>query len=547
MESHQNRLLVLLAGFLVLILYLSDILSVGYYTSADLLGPTSKFPAVFILLALTIAVITAYVFLNVSQGKLTISRALILVSPVVLLILYMMLLPDALEKYTVTNHKDVLSHMARALYVLETGRTDIRVDPYFDMQPGVFYSTAALMLVTGIDPYLISKWFPLFFVVSIYVPALVFLGKSFFSSPRELMIFVFLSLVVNWTNRYHYSAQVYLLPLFAIVVGLLIRGLLDWKRIIVFLLISAAMVVTHQGVTLFTLAACASILVFNWVQRLLFGQSKQTGGLLILTVSLSMMWFLYLGSLTTYAFADFMVTLGNVAILILTEPFTEIFSNAIARSNATYQAVVYAKVAFTAVAYIVGFAILTRAWLRQRVVKMGSLLAIIVGVSSIIYILGFALGGAAYVERAVLITGPLLAVALTLAMSTIRSTKSTPVIALFLIVFTITGTLLFNSNRNFESKLYSEDACNIFLTANDPIRIPAYHSIRVTIPRYSYDNVGNAGKIPTGIFMVQPSYLIESSYWVPQSILTNVTTTLVEKPGVLRFYSNGVCSMYFAT
>jgi hypothetical protein len=548
MDSRQNSLLlVLLTGFLVLILYLSDFLNVGYYTSADLLGPTSKFPTVFMTLALTVALIAAYVFLNASQGKLTISRALILVSPVVLLILYMMLLPDAVEKYMVTNHKDVLSHMARASYVLENGRTDIRVDYYFDMQPGVFYATAAFMLVTGIDAYVISKWFPLLFVVAVYVPALVFLGKSFFSSPRELMMFVFLSLVVNWTNRYHYSAQVYMLPLFAIVVGMLIRGMLDRKRIIVILLIGAAMVVTHQGVTLFTLAACASILLLNGVQRLFFGKSKQTGGLLILAVSLSMMWFLYLGWFTTYTFAEFVVTLRNVGVLILTEPFTEIFLSAIARPNATYQTVVYAKVAFTAATYIVGFLVLIRGWLRQRLPKMGSLLAVIVGVSSIIYILGFALGGAAYVERAVLTTGPLLAIALTLAMSNIRSRKLMRVLPLFLILLTMTGMVLFNSNRNFESKLYSEDACNVFLTANDPIRIPADHSIRVTIPRYTYDNVGNAGKIPSGIFVVQPSYIIESSYWVPQSVLMNVTTTLIEKPGELRFYSNGECSMYYAT
>jgi len=44
------------------------------------------------------------------------------------------------EKYNITDFYDAPGHMTRAMYVAQTGHSNINVDRYFDIQLGVFYS-----------------------------------------------------------------------------------------------------------------------------------------------------------------------------------------------------------------------------------------------------------------------------------------------------------------------------------------------------------------------------------------------------------------------
>ena len=194
----------------VLMVYLCMTLNVGYYTTADLLGPISKFPSIMIPLGTITGLSSFYVWRSDKLPKTH------LYFPLVLFILYLFALPISSEKYIVTDFYDAPAHMARSMYVAETGRSSIHVDRYFDIQPGVFYSTSILMLITDVSPYIFMKWFPILFVVGIYIPALAFLGRAFFKDHKLSILYVFLTLAATWSTRYHYSAQIYSLPLFTL-------------------------------------------------------------------------------------------------------------------------------------------------------------------------------------------------------------------------------------------------------------------------------------------------------------------------------------------
>jgi hypothetical protein len=536
-----------LAAIMVLVMYFATTLNVGYYTKADLLGPITKFPIVFGVFGMAIALAMTHAFRH-RPWRGTAAGYLLLASPVILLVLYLLFFPDAIEKYMLTNHYDVPEHMARAMYLADTGKININIDSYFDLQPGVFCSTAIFMITTGIDPYAIFKWFPLFFVIIAYLPALVFFGRSFFEDPGDLAIFVFLAIIITWPpTRYHYSGQVYLMPIFMIVAGLLTKtqGKFNRRQLIVLILAFLAIIVTHQGVALFTVAMLAGMFLYSTFRKQ--KPSRAEMPLLFITLLFLVMWFVYLNWLTIYAFGDWVQTLQHVANIIISEPFWLIFAGAIARPDPTYQLLVYGKVVFTAITYLSGLFILAYLWLRKSSGRHGALLSITIPVSAVIYLLGFAAGGVGFVERAVLMTAPFIAIGLAVLMSKVGGIKSPWPTAILLILLMLTGTVLFNSSRNFQSRLGSEQTCDEFVSLHDPAQIPIYHSITVTVPRYSYKNVGEVGKVPVGIFMILPSYVIESSYWVPNVTLSDALAAPIEKPSAIRFYSSGICVMYLVT
>ena len=116
----------------VLMVYLSATLNVGYYTRADLLGVMSKFPGLMTSLGIIVGLSMFYVLKN---DKLPVLFRNI---PLVLLILYLFALPMGFEKYNITDFYDAPGHIVRAMYVVQTGYSNINVDRYFDVQPGVF-------------------------------------------------------------------------------------------------------------------------------------------------------------------------------------------------------------------------------------------------------------------------------------------------------------------------------------------------------------------------------------------------------------------------
>jgi len=546
-KARGSIYLVICAGTTAVIFCLAEILNVGYYTHADLLGPFSKLPVVFVSLAAVAALAMSYAYRSSFRGNASMSRWSILLPPLVLLILYLLFLPDAIESYYATNYYDVPAHMARATYVLLNGKANVNIDSYFDMQPGVFFSTAMFVLVTGIGPQFIAKWFPLFFVVFAYVPAVALFGKLFFKNARELAIFVFITLAIMWPpTRYHYSAQVYVLPLLLMLLAFIIRVRPARERLIVVVILSAGIIPTHQGGSLFALAMLASIVVFNGVERFVFHRTERAGSMLGATMLFALMWASYLCWLATYAFGDFLGQLGHVAGVILSGIFSEIFSHAIMRPDAMYQLLVYGKVSFAMIIYLISLPVLAYLWLKKGVRQSGALLLTILGTSSIIFLLGFALGGIGYVERAVLVTAPFLAIGLAFFASKLGMRNSHFLIAAMLIFLVVTGSALFNSSRNFQSWSYSEDASGQFMNVHDPSGALVYHNPRVSMPGCSYTETGTSINLtPNHVTMLLPSCAIEGSYWMAAAL--DWVALLHQAPTLGRIYSNGICSSYIVT
>ena len=227
----------------------------------------------------------------------------VLLLPIVLLIVYLLFLPDAIEKFYVTNFEDVFFHMARTMYVVNVGRTT-SADIYYDLQPGIFYSAASFLIVTGLPPLLIFKWFPLFFVSIALVPSLLFLGKTFFRNKPSLILFVYVALVITWVSyRYSYSAQIYSLPLYFIVVACLVRGLTNKSQLILVTIISAAIIVVHQGMALVTLTTLLAILLFRAIEiHALHRPMNRQPYLILLALFFILAWFGDLAFLTASTF-----------------------------------------------------------------------------------------------------------------------------------------------------------------------------------------------------------------------------------------------------
>jgi hypothetical protein len=543
-KERDTLFLIFCAAVLVLIFFFAVVLNVGYYTKADLYGPVSRFPTVFVPFAVVIALAMGYIFRRMSHESEGAYRWLLLFLPLALIVVYLLFLPDAIERYVATNYYDTPAHIARTVYLLNNGRINVSIDSYFDLQPGVFFSTAAFMLVAGIGPEAISKWFPLFFVALAYVPAVIFLGKSYFKNARELSIFVFLTLAIMWPSpRYHYSAQIYVLPLIIIVAGLLLRGRLNRERFVALFVLSAAMIPIHQAASLFTLAMFASFGVFKGVQRFLFRRAERSGAMLGVTMLFLLIWLGYLLWVTVDTFGTLVGQLRSVVSVLASGLFAEIFSRDIVRPNPFYQTLVYSKIAFTAIIYLLSLPVPAYLWLKGRISKFGDVLAIVLGTSAVIYILGFSLGGIGYVERAVLMTSPLLAVGIAIVATRTCRINSLPVIVM-LVLLVVPGGVLFNSSRNFQSWLYSEQASTQFVESYQSIPTLVWNTRTVSMPGCSYTETArfSVPGEPHQIIMLLPSCAIEASYWETGAV--SWADSLNNISSIVKFYSNGPCSTY---
>ena len=173
------------------------------------------------------------------------------------------------------------------------------------------------------------------------------------------------------------------------------------------------------------------------------------------------------------------------------------------------------------------------------------MLAIILALSVVIVGLGFAVPGsfgAGYVERAFLIGGPLLAVPLTVLLSRMRKMKSSLPMVGLLLILTLMGTTYFNSSRNFQAISVSEETCNQYLYYVDPIYQPF---INATTAQYGYYSYGTQTPRPaSGYYMSWSTDLIQSSYWLTGSELSNILVGLNNEGYSLRFYSNSQCTLY---
>ena len=458
--SHDTTTLhtIFLTLLIALMLCLSLVLNVGYYGISDLLGPVSRYPGVFVVLSVAIGFNLFLVWRKEKSSKL------ILCATVMSVIIYMFVLPIAIEPYYIADFRDGPWHMSRAVYVTETGRANAYVDPYFDIQPGVFLATGILILVTQIAPSFLTKWFPLLIVVTAYLPAFFLFGRNFFKD-RMLTLYICMALLVVWPFRYHYSAEVYCLPILITLMALMIRTAyrerLPPKALaIIVTLFFPAIVMTHQLVSLATLVVLAATWTWFVLTR---RKNQQDLPMLTMGLTFAVLWLAYFMWMTVYTFGDFLATLREIVSIVASEGVGVLFLQAVARPSPSYGELIVAKALFTAIVYVTGGLALAIAWLRKDG-RPGLVLWCMLAVGGIVAFLGLPLGGRSYVERAVVLTGFMVAVGLTLAISRVPRRRLTSLLtAAFLISLTVAGTTIFNSARNFQFTTYSENASAIFI------------------------------------------------------------------------------------
>jgi hypothetical protein len=531
----------ILGALISIIVYFSLTLNVQYYETADLLGPFSKFPVLFTALAV---IIGALIFVASRQEN----GMVVAYSACLLLILYAFVLPTAIEPNYATDFYDTPMHVTRALYVAQTGHSNPFADPYYGLQPGAFYATSIFMLATDIGPSVITKWFNVLFLLAAFLPSLAFLGKSVLSN-RLLPLYFCVTLLLTWPGRYHYSAQVYCLPLFVFATALVTRYLFSkrstQKEFFVILIMFPAIVICHQLLALATFIMLATASMWSTLVRDARSKSPSVLGI---TLVFALIWIVYLLWLSMFVFGDLLTTFVGIVGTLFAEGLLPLISKAIVRPNPSYQQLIYAKVSFTAVTYIASSIVLAFMWLKRRL-TFGLVLLTMMGISAVIYLLGFPLGGTSYVERAVLVTGFLAAIGLTCGISSLpRRRIFALVAAILLISLTLAGTVLLNSARNFQSETYAEGTSTVFLDRYEPNnRNPLFIDMRVP-------DMTDATKVDYGSLATQaPKYdallfrvnrFIEVTYSAgPEYDPIRMADRNVM---LLRVYSSGFASVYLA-
>jgi len=85
-KERDTLFLIFCAAVLVLIFFFAVVLNVGYYTKADLYGPVSRFPTVFVPFAVVIALAMGYIFRRMSHESEGAYRWLLLFLPLALIV-----------------------------------------------------------------------------------------------------------------------------------------------------------------------------------------------------------------------------------------------------------------------------------------------------------------------------------------------------------------------------------------------------------------------------------------------------------------------------
>ena len=536
---------VFLTVLIALMLCLSLVLNVGYYGMSDLLGPVSRFPGLFVMLSGAIGLNLFLVWRNDKSSKA------ILWATVISVVVYMFVLPIAIEPYYIADFRDGPWHMSRAIYVAETGRANAYVDPYFDIQPGVFYATGILILVTQITPSFLTKWFPLLIVVTAYLPAFFLFGRNFFKD-RMLTLYICMALLVVWPFRYHYSAEVYCLPILITLMALMIRTAyrerLPPKALaIIVTLFFPAIVMTHQLVSLATLVVLAA----TWIWFVLTRRKNQHD-LSMLTMGLTfvVMWLAYFMWMTVYTFGDFLATLREIVSIVASEGVGVLFLQAVARPSPSYGELIVAKVLFTAIVYVSGGLALAIAWLRKDG-RPGLVLWCMLAVGGIVAFLGLPLGGRSYVERAVVLTGFMVAVGLALAISQMPKRRLTSFLtAAFLISLTVTGTTIFNSARNFQFTTYSENVSATFIgrfESGSVYREALGLKVADVCPErpIDYATLAHGRPSPYDAVIFETHCFIERAAFL-QADQLDYPEVGDQNPALLRVYSNDLAWVYVA-
>jgi hypothetical protein len=273
------------------------------------------------------------------------------------------LLPCLVSNYYQSNFPDSLSHTTLGEWVALTGHISVQPMSLLTWQPGFWVWYAMFVEVVGgvflnvfspIFSFLI-KWAPIGFSL-IFVPVVYFLLRNYGISSRmsvyALILFLGLYPIPVWMSEQTGGTILFWLFL-ALVPKILMQG--GFRSWVIFAIVSAAMIFTHLGITLFCFTVLFSIFLLTLIMRKYSRfLSTITRGMIIFSV----IWFIrMLYNAGAFANAYFPVALQNLTRFI-SQPVGTVLSGSY-RPYALYQQVIYLKEAFYVAIIVIPLALLT--------------------------------------------------------------------------------------------------------------------------------------------------------------------------------------------
>jgi len=481
-EKRMQPTLFLSLLFFIAYLYSLFTFCGGYYTFEDLFGPLSKSPYIAISLILFVICGFIYLYININSEHSDYIRLLI----VIFLVFSKFLVPDVTDSYYDQSFYDAGGHMIRGAFVTLTGHSDPNIDGYFDLQPAFFWVTAIFINIVYGSPTSPSdpifsffvKWFNII-ATMIYIPILYLSFKKYGLKKGEAYLAFFLFFSLSF-GRFHYAAQNYGNALFWLLLALVpdIIEHYDIKKILTLLPVLTSLIFVHEGLTIFTVIALASMLMALALPKKL-RDSLQAVFLLLLYLSIS--WFLFLLYISKFTLSSFVSTLMSVVKDYLIEGTTEVVEKGLTRAWQPWTNVVLFKAIFMVILILLATFTSLELYIKFRGKIYQVMMFVILGITAFLALVAAALGGAGYIERIPLVLLPLIAITLTENMSRESISKTyKKVIVVAALCLVIMGPFVFFSGRNFQSISTSEDKAGEFLITHAQNIAGLYPEIWIT-------------------------------------------------------------------
>jgi len=352
--------------------------------------------------------------------------------------------------------------MIRGKYVTLTGHSNPRVDPYFDLQPGFFWTTAILLNIvsTPLAPNspafeFLTKWFEVL-IATLYLPVLMYVMRS--ANVRSLGLAMLIVYGVNFTHL-HYHAQAHADLLYWLLLPLLLSKAskaTDRKAILLIIMLGTAIIFVHQGtalVTLISIASLASILILSKVLKR-DSKASQYRVLPTLTLLMLVIWLAYLLYISKLHFPQFVSIVKDVVTKYLLEP-GQLIASAVNRPYKPWEEAVLLKGLFTISVILSSILINLLSFAKSRESSYLSRTVIMLSATALVGAIGLVLGGAGYVERLMKWLAPLIAISLLNAKRVCSKGLSSMLIHLLLISAIVLGATFYFVGRNFQSIPYS--------------------------------------------------------------------------------------------
>jgi len=518
-------------------------LTITYYSEFDMLGPFSKYPlttlAQFFLPIL-------YILILIKRRE---TSPIVLLFPTILLIAVKYLGLELAEKYYVVSFYDGWQLFDRGVYVTTLGHSNPQVDAYFDLQSGFFWTTAIVLIVSGVsafptNPLLISltKLFPAIASI-VYLPLLILFYRRLLGGGSLTALALTLHFGLAFVNI-HYSSQVYALNIYWLTLFLMFVSVnnKDARYTILTLIACFSLSFLHQGIAIFTMLTLISSIIHPLFFRIL---SRDTRffyrRFLTTTTVLFASWTAYTIYITIYTFRNFVETLRFVIETWMTEG-VKIFSQAFSRTYIAWEQLVRFKGLYILTLMIIGIIIsffnALKSGDEEDKMAFGAQFLLTLSIGPV----AMALGGAGYVERLPTALFPLIVYSIIKFFAKINMHRFARLcLVVSCVVLILLSSIFYFSGRNFQSISMGVHYSRIFFVNKDPRSIDGIYTGSKTVSiKDAVVSYLSSASIPTSEFIkVESHVILETFYYVCanmstiEEVIRNLSYTMV------KIYDNG--------